>query len=356
MSPIIACAVLLTGASSLRLAPTMVLQPRRDLLAGGAAAAASTLLVPEAIAKKPLCLPGTNPASALGGPGYTIGILEHDTPSFKAWHKVIEGIGSDLLSVYPPECKVIDEFFIKTTAGKPNGQDAVLAGLVFETSGLKAVKKFFDNGKSPIFEQGRKDGWLTGTWRENYFASAVASEPTHAVAATRDAQVLRLPRARARPAAPVPKRVGHQRARGVRPTPSTPSTRRLAGFGAHALGVSYQDWLQAFGSPDIDALHESMNIQYSVCGPVNGKVSTDLDGGVGVLHVHKSFKDTQRFDAAFQDVKAKITADGIFKEPSRFVRCPRPRHRAVASTAWRPRDRLATPSPRPRRRRSTARS
>ena len=35
-------------------------------------------------------------------------------------------------------------------------------------------------------------------------------------------------------------------------------------------------------------------------------------------------KGTQRFDAAFQDVKAKITADGIFKEPSRFVRCPRP--------------------------------
>ena len=158
------------AASALRLAPTMVLQPRRDLLAGGAAAAASTLLVPEAIAKKPLCLPGTHSAKALGGPGYTIGILEHDTPSFKAWHKVIEGIGSDLLSVYPPECKVVDEFFIKTTAGKPNGQDAVLAGLVFETSGLKAVKKFFDNGKSPIFEQGRKDGWLTGKWRENYFA------------------------------------------------------------------------------------------------------------------------------------------------------------------------------------------
>ena len=63
------------AASALRLAPTMVLQPRRDLLAGGAAAAASTLLVPEALAKKPLCLPGTNPASALGGPGYTIGIL-----------------------------------------------------------------------------------------------------------------------------------------------------------------------------------------------------------------------------------------------------------------------------------------
>ena len=88
MKSIIACAALLTGASSLRLAPSMVLQPRRDLLAGGAAAAASSLLVPEAIAKKPLCLPGTNSAKALGGPGYTIGILvrgpcrTHRSPTF----------------------------------------------------------------------------------------------------------------------------------------------------------------------------------------------------------------------------------------------------------------------------------
>ena len=100
----------------------------------------------------------------------SISAQEHDTPSFAKWHKILEGFGSDLLSAYPPECKVIDEFFIKTTAGKPNGQDAVLAGLVFETSGLKAVKKFLGEGKNEIFQQGRKDGWLTGKWRENYFA------------------------------------------------------------------------------------------------------------------------------------------------------------------------------------------
>ena len=319
MSPIMACAVLLTGASSLRVAPSMVLQPRRDLLAGGAAAAASSLLVPEAIAKKPLCLPGTNSAKALGGPGYTIGILEHDTPSFKAWHKVLEGFGDDLLSAYPPECKVIDEFFIKTTAGKPSGQDAVLAGLVFETSGLKAVKKFLGEGKSPIFEQGRRDGWLTGKWRENYFASAAASESRHHDTSA-PSQVLRLPGTDARPAPTVPEGLGHQRARGVRPAPSTPPTRRLAGFGGHGLGVPYKDWLKLFGSPDIDALHDSLNILYSVCGPVNGKVSTDLTGGgVGVLHVHKSYKDALRFDATFQDIKEKVKADGILKEPSRFV-------------------------------------
>ncbi len=132
-------------------------------------------------------------------------------------------------------------------------------------------------------------------------------------------RLLGLPGADAGPAAAVPEGLGHQRARGVRPTPSPPSTQRRAGFGAHGLGVSYEDWLKAFGSPEIDALHESLNIQYSVCGPVNGKVSTDLDGGVGVLHVHKSYKDALRFDATFQDIKEKVKADGILKEPSRFV-------------------------------------
>jgi len=211
----------------------------------------------------------------------SISAQEHDTPSFAKWHKVLEGFGSDLLSGYPSECKIIDQFFIKSRSTE-TGKDAVLSGVVFETSGLKAVKKFFDNGKAPNFQQGRKDGWLTGKWRENYFACSDFRGPT-----------------------PGPPPI-FQKGWGI-------------SFGAHGLGVSYKDWLKAFGSPEIDALHESLNIQYSVCGPVNGKVSTDLDGGVGVLHVHKSFKDTQKFDAAFQGVKAQITKDGIYKEPSRFV-------------------------------------
>ena len=38
-----------------------------------------------------------------------------------------------------------------------------------------------------------------------------------------------------------------------------------------------------------------------------------------MLHVHKSYKDALRFDATFQDIKEKVKADGILKEPSRFV-------------------------------------
>ena len=171
-------------------------------------------------------------------------------------------------------------------ASRLDAVDATLRRLcslqVFETSGLKAVKKFLGEGKNEIFQQGRKDGWLTGKWRENYFACSDFRGP-------------------------VPGPPPHfQKGWGI-------------SFGAHGLGVPYKDWLKAFGSPEIDALHESLNIQYSVCGPVNGKVSTDLDGGVGVLHVHKSYKDALRFDATFQDIKEKVKADGILKEPSRFV-------------------------------------
>ena len=108
----------------------------------------------------------------------SISAQEHDTPSFAKWHKVLEGFGSDLLSGYPSECKIIDQFFIKSRSTE-TGKDAVLSGVVFETSGLKAVKKFFDNGNAPNFQQGRKDGWLTGKWRENYFASAAAPESRH---------------------------------------------------------------------------------------------------------------------------------------------------------------------------------
>ena len=74
------------------------------------------------------------------GTHWSISAQEHDTPSFAKWHKVLEGFGSDLLSGYPAECKIIDQFFIKSRSTE-TGKDAVLSGVVFETSGLKAVLK-----------------------------------------------------------------------------------------------------------------------------------------------------------------------------------------------------------------------
>ena len=40
------------------------------------------------------------------------------------------------------------------------------------------MKKFLGEGKNEIFEQGREDGWLTGKWRENYFACSDFRGPT----------------------------------------------------------------------------------------------------------------------------------------------------------------------------------
>ena len=315
-------ALFMSCATALRLAPTMVQQPRRAVLAGGAAAAGSLIL--PARAKKPLCLPGTNSAKALGGPGYTIGILEHDTPSFAAQ-------GPRGLRLRPA---------VRLPAGVQNNRSILHQVAVDgDRQGRRAVwprlRDVGPEGRKKILRQ-RQGAELRAGPQGRLAYGQVARELLRVrrgvristpARTTRAAQVLRLPRARARPAPTVPEGLGHQRARGVRPAPSTPPTRRL--LRRPRLGVPYKDWLKLFGSPDIDALHESLNILYSVCGPVNGKVSTDLTGGgVGVLHVHKSYKDALRFDATFQDIKEKVKADGILKEPSRSALRLRPKSMA----------------------------
>jgi len=125
---------------------------RREFSAAAASALVGMSLAPLpsfAASKIKGCLPGTNPTS-----GYTVGVFEHCTPNFKDWHKQLDGFGKDLLSVYPPECKVVREGFVKTSL---EGGDGVLAFLVFENSGLKAVTNFFDEKTSPIIAQGRKE-------------------------------------------------------------------------------------------------------------------------------------------------------------------------------------------------------
>ena len=111
-------------------------------------------------------MPGYNLASETGTHGYTVGIFEHATPDWNKWHDILKGFGPDLLSVYPPEAKVIREFFVKTTAVE--GGDGVLAGLVFADAGLPAVQKLC--GEKGLFAtQGREEGWVTGKWRGNYY-------------------------------------------------------------------------------------------------------------------------------------------------------------------------------------------
>ena len=74
------------------------------------------------------------------------------TPDFGKWHKVVEGAGRDLLSIYPPETQVIRQFFVKTEAIE--GGDGVLAGIIFANDALPEVIKFFDDKTNPLFQQG----------------------------------------------------------------------------------------------------------------------------------------------------------------------------------------------------------
>ena len=60
--------------------------------------------------------------------------------------------------------------FVKTSI---DGGDSVLAFLVFENSGLKAVTDFFDEKKSPIIKNGREEGWITGKWHANYYTPSL---------------------------------------------------------------------------------------------------------------------------------------------------------------------------------------
>ena len=235
---------------------------RRDLLSTSAAAGVGLGLGPlPAVAKgsKALCLPGYNLASETGTNGYTVGIFEHATPDWNKWHDILKGFGPDLLSVYPPEAKVIREFFVKTTAVE--GGDGVLAGLVFADSGLPAVQKLCGE-KGPFATQGREEGWVTGKWRGNYYKGDLF--------------------------------------RGAAKGPP-PALKKGQGvvYGTHGLGIKYEEWRDLFGSADIDAFHESCGITASSAGPLIGKASSDMKAknGVGVVHFTKAFKGAQKFEA-----------------------------------------------------------
>jgi len=204
------------------------------------------------------CLPGTNPAS-----GYTVGVFEHATPNFKKWHKVIDGFGKDFpFSVIPPECKAIREVFVKTKT--PEGGDSIMAFLVFENSGLKAVTDFFDEKKSPIITQGRKEGWITGKWHANYYTPS------------------------------------HFRGKEIGPPPPLKKGNGVI-YGGHGYAGKFQEWADLFGAPDFDKFHNSFNIFASAGGPSIGKISNDVTekSGIGVLHFTDSFADAKRFEAEF---------------------------------------------------------
>ena len=141
---------------------------------------------------------------------------------------MVEGAGRDLLSIYPPETQVIRQFFVKTEAIE--GGDGVLAGIIFANDALPEVIKFFDDKTNPLFQQGRKDGWLTGKWRTNYYRGELF------------------------------------RGSELGPPPKLLKGQGIA-YGTHGLGIPFAEWATLFGSPDIAAFHDSCGIIASSAGP-----------------------------------------------------------------------------------------
>ena len=156
---------------------------RRAVLLSGTALAANLCMpefwMPPANAKK--IISGSNPAA----PGVTCAFLSHGTfptqtvatasnipltdrssflssgtPDFDAWYKIYEGamnnLTGDMASIFRAVC----------AKGADGGVNAVI---VFPSEYTKGIQAFYDQKKNPLWEGGRKDGWLTGDFQQVYF-------------------------------------------------------------------------------------------------------------------------------------------------------------------------------------------
>ena len=158
---------------------------RRAVLLSGTALAANLCMpefwMPPANAKK--IISGSNPAA----PGVTCAFLSHvsvtfptqtvatasnipltdrssflssGTPDFDEWYKIYEGamenLTGDMASIFRAVC----------AKGADGGVNAVIVFPSEYTKGIQAIPR---PEEDPLWEGGRKDGWLTGDFQQVYF-------------------------------------------------------------------------------------------------------------------------------------------------------------------------------------------
>lgn len=126
-------------------------------------------------------------------------------------------------------------------------------------------------------------GWITGKWHANYYTPALF------------------------------------RGKELGPPPALKRGNGVI-YGGHGYGGKFEEWAGAFGSPEFDAFHNSMNIFASAGGPSIGKISDDVTGksGIGVIHFTDSFKDAKRFEEEFTKLWPTLDKKK-FKDPYRLV-------------------------------------
>jgi len=242
------------------------------VLLSGTALAANLCMpefwMPPANAKK--IISGSNPAA----PGVTCAFLSHGTfptqtvattsnipltdrssflssgtPDFDAWYKVYEGamnnLTGDMASIFRAVC----------AKGADGGVNAVI---VFPSEYTKGIQAFYDQKKNPLWEGGRKDGWLTGDFQQVYFTPTAF--------------------------------------RGAVEGPPPPGKGNGVTLCATGLSAPYDEWFAEFTSPESDQIHDKYGVIASVAGKVQpGSTGFGKTGGAAVYHQHKTPKQATDF-------------------------------------------------------------
>lgn len=263
---------LFTAGSSFRLVPKAMDVSRRSFAAIPAGILAAGAMPKIASAK----ITGFTPADG----SYAVVVTSHGTPDFGEWRKVFQNF-LDLPVDQQPAVLSKSIRIIVGRAPVPGQSDNVCVMSVIPTEYAKEVYAFFDDKKNPVFIEGRKEGWLTGTFNRDIF---------------------------------VP-----QLFRGAKPGPPQPLAKG-AGFvfGTHDSKISFGDWSKLFTAPEADDFHDSIGVIASVAGPeIKGASMHSKNGGPGVVHFTKDASGAQAFVSGFNNddfVQANVKA-GVVKLP-----------------------------------------
>ena len=255
---------------------------RRGVLRGGAggllAGAAAGGLARPAPAAAAKAGSGFSPLVPAGG--WACVTAFHETPDKKQWLNQVFRPAREKVAAgeFGPELGATFEF----VTNFEEGGDGIMVCALCPPASVKAWTDFY-GAKNPLWEQGRKEGWLAGDF--GFFASEV---------------------------------------RGVR-GPNPPPNMKGKGVGVYDFkcALPYDEWIQSFTSADSDALHAAAGITGSAVGVVS-----DASGAPGpskgkgftgaVWHFHKTGKQAKAFSDKFgaheEEPFKSIVASGAVQE------------------------------------------
>lgn len=272
MLRVVALLSLLASGSAFRLVPKAVDISRRSFATIPAGLVAAGAMPKVASAK----ITGSTPADG----SYAVAVVSHGTTDYSSWRKIFQNF-LDLPADQQPTVLSKSIRIIVCRTPMPDKSDGVCVLSVFPTQYAKEVYTFFDDKKNPVFVEGRKEGWLTGTLNKDVY---------------------------------IP-----QLFRGAKPGPPQPLAKG-AGFvfGTHDSKISFDEWAKIFTSPEADDFHDSVGVIASVAGyAAKGASMHSKNSGPAAVHFTKDAAGAQAFAASFDNedlVKQEVKA-GVIKLP-----------------------------------------